>query len=218
MRFPTRIGYLQKSSSHDAACRAVAAIVAESEIRHGDRKRSKKLFWFRRFAVVLLVGAVCVAGDFYTKYWAVTHLVRGRPRQLIPGLLEFSLVTNKGMCGGLLQGAGALPGLIRLFGLAGTIAFAGWRLRSRNAPGDAERVGLGLWLGGGTANTLERLARGEVIDFIALRTAIFEFTVVGTFNLADVFIGVGGVIFIASAWRLLVGFPPARVRESTKPG
>lgn len=84
----------------------------------------------------------------------------------------------------------------RQFQLAG-LAFAVcavvilWGLRSRAkwAPAIA-----GLFAGGGLANAYERIAYGGVFDY--LNVTLFQFTSSYSFNVADIYIFIGAVMFV----------------------
>lgn len=66
---------------------------------------------------------------------------------------------------------GGLRGLIAVLGIAvaGPVYWFLVGLPELRSVGSAFRVGAALWLGGGAANTAERLARGSVTDYLAIR-------------------------------------------------
>jgi len=70
------------------------------------------------------------------------------------------------------------------------IIFWGIRASSKWAPTTA-----GLFAGGGLANAIERLKYGGVFDYINVQFSFFENPF--SFNVADIFIFVGLILFIA---------------------
>jgi signal peptidase II len=108
------------------------------------------------------------------------------PVDIIDGVLSLTLTYNSGGAFGLLQG---LPG----FFLIATVAVVGVIMIWAHRLDDARLiVPLGMVLGGGLGNLLDRLFRdpgGRVVDFIDLH-------VWPVFNLADSSIVVGVVVIL----------------------
>ncbi len=136
-----------------------------------------------------LVAALVVAADQATKTLALETLSDG-PVDVIEGAFSFRLTFNSGGAFGLLQG---LPG----FFLAATIAIVGVILVwARKVERRGWLVALGLVLGGGVGNVIDRVVRdqgGGVVDFI-------DFHVWPVFNLADAAIVTGvGLLLLLGA-------------------
>jgi signal peptidase II len=143
----------------------------------------------KRYGLLLLVAAVVVVVDQLTKHLALQNLADG-PIHLIDGVLSLSLHYNSGGAFGLLQ---SLPG----FFLIATIFVAGLILVwARHMEGAAHLIPLGLVLGGGLGNVIDRVVRepgGRVVDFIDLH-------VWPVFNVADCAIVIGvGLLLIVTA-------------------
>jgi signal peptidase II len=123
-----------------------------------------------------------------TKALAETHLQGGRPVELIPGVLQLRFTTNPGGAFGL------FGNLSVLFVVFSVVVIGVVVLASRNLPGPAAAVGLGLVLGGAVGNLTDRLIRGrgldgEVVDFIDLH-------VWPVFNAADSAIVIGALLLL----------------------
>ncbi|HIE09684.1 MAG TPA: signal peptidase II [Armatimonadetes bacterium] len=139
-----------------------------------------------RFALLFLFpfGATILL-DQSSKVWALDNLSRLEPMVLISGLLQLRLVENEGIAFGLFSSPVALVlsggALLMLLVLALT-----WK-EVRGAP--LFPVALGLEVGGGASNLLDRLLRGAVVDFI-------EIPYWPVFNLSDVAVVAGAVMVL----------------------
>jgi signal peptidase II len=163
------------SSTREALQRAIAR----------RRRRQTKARWWRFGAL----AAFALVADQITK-----AIVRGNvePHETIdvfPGF-HISRVTNQGIAFGLFpgrQGAVAILTVAALCAIA--VALAG--LVARN---DTVAAGAGLLVGGSLGNLIDRLAHGEVTDF--LDPARWP-----AFNVADCCITVGAVLIVLGLMR-----------------
>jgi signal peptidase II len=138
------------------------------------------------------IAAVVVAFDQWTKHWATATLM-GRPN--VPVIGEFVQLTytrNSGVAFGL--GAG-LPFPYYLFSILAIIAILVMVTRRKITHGP-RHLALALIMGGAIGNLIDRLASGEVVDFILLSWRHWQFPV---FNVADSAVTAGVVLF-AFAW------------------
>lgn len=140
-----------------------------------------------------------IAADQASKALAAGLLTPGRPVRLLGRALSLELVRNPGGAFGILPKDPLIFFTATLLIVGGVLV---WGLRSGHAP-----VCLGLVVGGGMGNLIDRLARppsplhGQVVDFIHL-------PMWPTFNLADSSIVVGvGLLIVAELW-------PRRTREA----
>ncbi len=109
---------------------------------------------------------------------------------LIDGVLRITLSKNSGAVLGMLSGSRWLLISVTLISIAALIVFA---YRMRYAP-VAKRLCLGLILGGAFGNLIDRVATGEVIDFIDMGIGVHRWP---TYNVADIAVTVGAVILVA---------------------
>lgn len=150
--------------------------------------------WFRRLPE--LAGRLCVvwgtalvwtALDQLVKQWALSALWSGE-REVISGLLWFNLVRNPGAAFGLFPGGKgffvAIGVLLIGVGVWAPLVMGGKRF-------NLGLVGLGVLVGGGVGNLMDRLFRGgQVVDFI-------DFRFWPIFNFADMGIVIGtGLVFV----------------------
>ncbi|MEX2587264.1 MAG: signal peptidase II [Actinomycetota bacterium] len=144
----------------------------------------------RTKVAIFVIAAVVVLLDQATKAWALAALGDGSRIPVIGRTIDFRLVRNPGSAFGLFADATLW---IFLASLAVTAGVAVWALRDPQAP-----PVLGLVLGGGVGNLIDRLVQppgggsGHVVDFIYL-------SFWPTFNLADAAIvtGVGLLFYLA---------------------
>ncbi|MEB2344694.1 MAG: signal peptidase II [Deltaproteobacteria bacterium] len=143
------------------------------------------------FATVLLLAVGC---DQATKQLAVERLEGAPPISLAGDAVRFQLAANTG---GFLSLGDGLPPVWRRVVFVGLVpacllVVCALVLRSREVSA-AAMVGLGLVVGGGLGNWLDRVGAGAVTDFVSLGIGPLR---TGVFNLADVAI-VAGVLLLA---------------------
>src|SRR5690606_23931827 len=153
---------------------------------------SLRLMWIVP-AVVLI--------DQATKGWISYAMTPGASRLIIPGLLRFTYSYTPGAAFGLFQSQQLL-----LVTVSVAVLVYGWSRRdyiSRRSV--AARLGIALGLGGAAGNTLDRLWRGAVLDFI-------DVPWIPVFNVADTAIVLGVIIMSA-----VLLFQPARPEARLDP-
>lgn len=143
---------------------------------------------FRR-AFVAIVVLVVVSDQL------VDTLVRSLPGPLgfVDGVLMIKPSMNDGIAFGLLQGTGPLPIVLAAGGVA-VITFLGLR-RATRLPA---HVALALVVGGGTANLLERLMAGAVLDYVDIGFGELRWP---TFNTSDMAISLAILLILAEQFR-----------------
>jgi signal peptidase II len=144
----------------------------------------------RVFWIIALVG---LALDQLSKYWVVQSMTLEQSVPVWDGVLHFTYVTNKGAAFSLFTGG---VWWLRWLSLIVSLALMAIALFGPKM-GRWEQTGYGFILAGALGNGLDRFLAGEVVDFLQLR--LFEFPI---FNLADVFINIGIVCLLISAFFL----------------
>lgn len=126
--------------------------------------------------------------DQFTKHEAFLHL-RHQDIPLIPGVLEFSYVENRGMAFGMLEGRQFLfIGICVLFCIALVWIFV--RLPKNRYYLPLVITG-GVLFSGAVGNFIDRLRCGYVVDFIYF--SLIDFPV---FNIADIYVVCGGIALV----------------------
>lgn len=137
---------------------------------------------------IFAITAAVVLADQLTK-WLIRETVdRG---EAWPGdwLVKIVHITNSGAAFGMLQGAGPLLAVTSVIGGAAILVY----LFNPSFAHPLMRVGLALMLGGAIGNLIDRLVKGEVVDFI-------KFPNFPAFNVADSAITIGVVLLL---WTML---------------
>lgn len=132
-----------------------------------------------------IIGGVILL-DQVSKVLIVANLYEGQ-KVLIPGVLQFTYVENRGMAFGLLS---EHRWIFLLLSTLGILAIGYYLFRYTKTT--LFRVALSLIVGGGIGNMIDRVARGFVVDFIDFCAFPWWYWV---FNIADAAVTVGGVIF-----------------------
>ena len=145
--------------------------------------RRASLLWAAAIAVAIFVL------DQGIKSLVEASMRVGQSISLVPGVLDLTYIKNDGGAFGILGGSR----LLLLAGSAVAVVVVVWLLLS-GRPTKLATVGGGLILGGAAGNLLDRLASGEVTDYVH-----FSFWYI--FNAADATIVVGVGLLLLSALR-----------------
>ena len=134
-----------------------------------------------RYTIAILGG---VLFDHWTKYIARTELMMGNSIVVIPKLLNFDLVFNKGAAYGLLSN---YPNVLSGFAL--TVIALAFLFQRHFSETIWTRIGLTAVIMGAIGNVSDRLLFGKVTD-------MFNIHIIPVFNMADIFINIGVLCFI----------------------
>ena len=130
------------------------------------------------FAAVTLVAAVL---DQLSKRWALANLGDHEPVPLIPGVLEFLRIENRGAAFGILHGR------MEFFYLITAVVAAGIIYVIFKLPEERKflplLVTLAFLLAGAAGNLIDRAFRQSVVDFIYFKPIDFP-----VFNVADIYV------------------------------
>ncbi|NCB73683.1 MAG: signal peptidase II [Clostridia bacterium] len=134
----------------------------------------------------LIVAVIILIIDQIAKYWTNANLVVDSASPIIPGVVQLTNVQNRGAAFGIFQDG-------RWFFIVLTIAVviaAIILIRKNIIKGKLGRWMLVLVIAGGLGNCIDRLFKGYVTDMFQLQFMNFAI-----FNVADIFITIGGIIF-----------------------
>ncbi len=142
-------------------------------------------------AVFVFVALAALLLSQLSSYLVTRNLVAQETR-VVNSFLHLTFVQNNGGVFGAFQGFGWIAGVLSALVLTAVTAFI---LFGKGRSGH-EYVLVGLVVGGGFSNVLDRSLRGFVVDFVDLQQIPYWNFV---FNTADVFIHVGlwSLFFIA---------------------
>ncbi|NMD32439.1 MAG: signal peptidase II [Firmicutes bacterium] len=136
--------------------------------------------------------AVVVLLDQLTKYLVASTMEVGQSFSLIEDFLAITYVRNPGAAFGVLPYRTAFLIIVTLI-VVGLIVYFYHVLPASYT---LLRLGMALQLGGALGNLIDRVRNVFVVDFIDLK--FFP----PVFNLADLFIVIGVIIFLFAFWRI----------------
>lgn len=148
------------------------------------------MWWILPLAVAC--GAVLL--DQVSKILVLNLMYQGQV-VLIPNILNFTYVENRGMAFGWLSDHRWVFLLFSVLGIA-AMTFYLWKFATTRVA----RIGLALMIGGGIGNMIDRLAYGFVVDFIDF--CAFDFWQ-WVFNVADACVCVGAALLALDIFREL---------------
>ena len=148
----------------------------------------------------MILAALVLAADQFTKYLALQHLPLKEPVHVVGDFLIFFLIKNSGAAFSIGENVTWLFTIALAVVALVIIWLVGTRVRSR-----AWAIILGLLLGGVLGNLTDRLIRepgfaiGHVVDFINT-----PWMMPATYNVADMFIT---TMMVGVAILILIGLP-----------
>jgi len=143
----------------------------------------------------LALGAALVAVDQATKLAALRSSFAQKPWEVIPGYFDLVLVHNTGAAWGFMRGNN-WP----LFGVAVVVFVVLLAAHRQVTEGWTERYyALAMILGGIVGNSIDRVWRGQVVDFLDFHLGPHHWP---AFNVADSALCVGvGLVLLSSFLR-----------------
>ena len=137
-----------------------------------------------------LISLVCVGLDQLSKYLCVNNIALGDSITVIPGVLDFTYIQNRGAAFGSLSDARWVFMIASVVMIA---AIALYVILNRKTIGYPTVITLSLILGGGIGNMIDRIALGYVVDFVDVRFIPFWSWI---FNITDSFVCVGAFLLV----------------------
>lgn len=149
----------------------------------------------RRVAPWLGLAALIVLADQATKLLVLARFAHGESLPVTP-FFNLVLVYNKGAAFSFLAGAAGWQTPL-LVGIAlGAVVIVTWMLW-RNSSRLVLDVGLSFILGGAIGNLIDRIAYGQVVDFLLFHAYGWSYP---AFNVADSAITVGAALLIIESF------------------
>ncbi|MGC4375567.1 signal peptidase II [Fictibacillus sp. Mic-4] len=135
-----------------------------------------------------LLAALVLGLDQLSKWWIVKHLEYGETIPVIRHLFYITSQRNRGAAFSILQNQMWFFIIITIIVIIAVMYYMGKVPKNQLLL----KIALGLVLGGAIGNFVDRIFRGEVVDFIGVIIVHYYFPV---FNIADSALTIG-VIFI----------------------
>lgn len=136
--------------------------------------------------IYVLLSAAIIVADQLLKSWVVANMQLGSETVLLPGVIRLTHVQNTGAAFSQFQGI--LPVIIVITAVFCLLALLG--LIFRPIKSRFGNIALAMVLGGALGNFLDRLDMGYVVDMFD-----FIFVKFAVFNVADIFITFGAIMF-----------------------
>lgn len=137
--------------------------------------------------IYILAAILIIALDQITKLLTTTFFTLGEVKNIIPRLLSFTYIRNRGAAFGILQGERVFLMILTLV----IFLFAIYYIVKMRPQSAAEKWALSFIAGGAVGNFIDRALLGYVRDFILL-----EFIDFPVFNIADCFVCIGAALYI----------------------
>ena len=154
--------------------------------------------------ILLLLVVLIIGADQLVKFWAVQTLMSGSSIVLIPGIFRLTYVENRGAAFSFLENHISFFVIATLLVLCAIIhAFL-----KKLIPTKLGRLALAFVAGGAVGNLIDRILHGYVVDMF-----YFELIDFPVFNVADIFIVIGGILF---AYYVLVQYDKVNNREQNR--
>lgn len=149
----------------------------------------------KTYLILTIISIIIIAADQITKWLVVgkTSSLLTSPYVVIPGFADFVSVRNTGAAWGMFSGNGLFLFIIAVIVFILLILF----FKSITEGYFERALGIFMVFSGIIGNSLDRLFRGSVVDFIDLH--IHNFYHWPAFNIADSSICIGVIIIIISS-------------------
>jgi len=169
----------------------------------------------RKYLPLFVYPPIVILLDQISKYWIVQHIPIGQARPVLPGLFDLVHFRNRGVAFSMLDDLSA-NGHEWFFHVVTIAAIAAlFAIYSKTKEDERKmQVPLAIIFGGAIGNFIDRLTRGEVVDFLYFHWyhRIAEFDLLGrhfrfylawpAFNVADTAITCGALYLVS---RVLFG-------------
>lgn len=139
----------------------------------------------------LIIILIAIPLDQITKFIATSTLVvNGPPKVIIPGLLQFQLIYNKGASFGFMEGQQLFFAIVTIISL---LLFGYFFIQSDFKKKKIYTISIALFIAGTLGNAIDRIFIQEgVIDMINVPLI----PLFATFNFADAYLNIAIVLFI----------------------
>jgi len=139
---------------------------------------------------VLSYTAFVILLDQMAKVLVVKIFALGESIRILDDVVRFTYIENPGMAFGIRVGS---RGFFTVFSALASLAILVYLVRMRH-DSFYSRLALALILGGAIGNLLDRMMRGQVVDFIDVGFGTTRWPV---FNVADMAVTIGMILLIA---------------------
>ena len=150
--------------------------------------------------VSLIISALVIVLDRWSKLWIIHHIPIGHARTIIPGVFRLTHVLNTGAAFSLFEGSTS-PAMVRnlliafsVFAVIVVIALI-WKFGRQLS---LISFSLALILGGALGNLYDRVRFSHVVDFLEVHIIHYHWP---DFNVADSCIVIGACLLLIEIFR-----------------
>ena len=144
--------------------------------------------------MITIITIIVTVIDICSKIVVTKYLDLGKSISVIDNFMSLTYVRNTGAAWSMFDNNKFFVLIASAFIILGFIMYI-----AKNRPSNmTEKMAYGFILGGALGNFINRCVKGYVVDFIDVKIFNYDYPI---FNLADVFIVMGVVIFIIYTWR-----------------
>ena len=144
--------------------------------------------------MLIILTLIVLLIDFISKVFVSSYLPLDNSITVISGFFDLTYVKNTGIAWSLFDKSELF--VIIASGLI-ILALASYMFKD-NPSKLSMKIAYAFILGGALGNFINRIFYGYVIDFLDFKIFGYNYPI---FNLADIFIVVGGIILVLSTWR-----------------
>lgn len=137
------------------------------------------------------IAAVIVAADQFTKWLVLQNMELGERIPVFEPYLAWLSHRNRGAAWGMLEGQMWLFGIITVAVIIGIIYY--FHKYAKGQP--LMQLSLMVILGGAIGNFIDRMLRGEVVDFVDVLIPVINYHF-PIFNIADAALTIGVILMI----------------------
>lgn len=135
--------------------------------------------------ISFITAAIVILADQLTKYLAVSALAPDKSVEVIKGIFRFTYVENRGAAFGSFSDSRWVFLILSTVLILALIGYVIWK----RPGGWLEGLSIGMLIGGGIGNMIDRIALGYVVDFLDF--CAFPNLWMWVFNVADAFVCIG---------------------------
>ncbi len=148
--------------------------------------------FFKKFYWILIVFLIVVL-DQVTKNLIVSNLELYEEITVVPNFFTITHIHNEGIAFGMLSKFGLLSKIVIILLTLVMIVVAVFMIAKRFVTGPLGIICVSFIIGGGIGNLIDRIVLRYVVDFFAFTFWGNDFAI---FNVADIFVTVGTILFI----------------------
>ena len=150
--------------------------------------------------ISLVIAAIVIALDRWSKLWIIHHIPIGHARTIIPGFFRLTHVLNTGAAFSLFEGStspATVRNLLVAFSVFAVIVVLGllWKFGREFS---LVSFSLALILGGALGNLYDRVRFSHVVDFLEVHIVHYHWP---DFNVADSCIVIGACLLLLEIFR-----------------